>query len=75
MRENLEQVKEKLKSLDDPNFDQATQVRTLVGLMALASMLLPWIRLDGYSETMNGAQISDRRFVRHFPFAAGSSSP
>ena len=57
MRENLEQVKEKLKSLDDPSFDHATQVRTLVGLMALASMLLPWIRLDGYSETMNGAQM------------------
>ena len=56
MRESLEQVKEKLKSLDDPNFDQAAQMRMLVGLMALASMLLPWIRLDGYSETMNGAR-------------------
>ena len=58
MREKMEQVKEKLiKSLDDPSFDRATQVRTLVGLMALAGMLLPWIRLDGYSETMNGAQM------------------
>ena len=57
MKESLEQVKKKLKSLDDPNFDQATQMRTLVGLMALASMLLPWIRLDGHSETMNGAQM------------------
>ena len=58
MREKMEQVKEKLiKSLDDPSFDQATQVRTLVGLIALAGMLLPWIRLDGYSETMNGAQM------------------
>ena len=57
MRESLEQVKEKLKSLEEPNFDQATQVRTLVGLMALASMLLPWIRIDGYSETMNGAEM------------------
>ena len=57
MREKMEQVKEKLKSLDDPSFDTATQVRTLVGLIALAGMLLPWIRLDGYSETMNGAQM------------------
>ena len=57
MREGLERVKEKLKSLEEPNFDQATQVRTLVGLMALASMLLPWIRIDGYSETMNGAEM------------------
>ena len=31
MRESLEQVKKKLKSLDDPNFDQATQMRTLSG--------------------------------------------
>ena len=57
MREKMEQVKEKLKSLDDPSFDTANQVRTLVGLIALAGMLLPWIRLDGYSETMNGAQM------------------
>ena len=53
----MEQVKEKLKSLDDPSFDTATQVRTLVGLIALAGMLLPWIKLDGYGETMNGAQM------------------
>ena len=57
LKENLERVKEKLKSLEEPNFDQATQVRTLVGLLALASMLLPWIRIDGYSETMNGAEM------------------
>ena len=41
----------------DPDFDQVTQVRTLVALLALCSMFLPWVRLDGYSSSVNGAEL------------------
>ena len=37
---------------------RATQIRTIVALLALCSMFLPaWVRLDGYSSSMNGAEL------------------
>ena len=50
-----EKVEEKLR--EDPSFDPATAGRTALGLIALAAMLLPWIKLDGYQDAMNGAEL------------------
>ena len=44
-------------SRDDPDFGRAVQVRTLAALLALFSMMLPWVRLDGYTESMTGAEL------------------
>ena len=44
-------------SRDDPNFSRVLQVRTLTALLALVSMMLPWVRLDGYTESMTGAEL------------------
>ena len=57
MKERAEQLGNKLKSLSTPEFDSATQVRTLVGIIAIAGMLLPWVRLDGHAGAMNGAEM------------------
>ena len=47
---------DKLKSADS-GMTPSDQMRAAVGLIALAGMLLPWIKLDGYSEAMNGGEL------------------
>ena len=41
MKERAEQLGNKLKSLSTPGFDSATQVRTLVGIIAIAACCSP----------------------------------
>ena len=55
-KENLARLWDKTNE-GSPEFDRAAQVRTLVALMALCSMLLPWTRLDGYTNPMTGADL------------------
>ena len=57
-RENLkEKLKYRWQSLQRPTLDQIALARVLVALIALAEMLLPWAKLDGYAETMSGAEL------------------
>ena len=55
----LERVQEGWKKLtqDDPRFSAAAKARTLMALLALFSILLPWVRLDGYTQTMAGSEL------------------
>ena len=59
-KNQFEKLKEKLAerlAAEEPGFNTAAQVRTAIALSALAGMLLAWIRLDGYNEAMNVADL------------------
>ena len=59
-KNQFERLKEKLAerlAAEEPGFSTAAQVRTAIALSALAGMLLPWMRLDGYNEAMNAADL------------------
>ena len=48
LKRKLEMLKEGFES-EDPNFSRIRQIRSAVGALTLAGMLLPWVRLDGYT--------------------------
>ena len=56
LKRKLEMLKEGFES-EDPNFSRIRQIRSAVGALALAGMLLPWVRLDGYTNSMSGADL------------------
>ena len=59
-KKQLERLKEKLTerlAAKELGFGKAAQVRTAIAIAALAGMLLPWLRLDGYNEAMNAADL------------------
>ena len=59
-KNQFERLKEKLTerlAAEETSFSTAAQVRTAIALSALAGMLLPWLRLDGYNEAMNAADL------------------
>ena len=56
LKRKLEMLKEGFES-EDPNFSRIRQIRSAVGALALAGMLLPWVRLDGYTKSMSGADL------------------
>ena len=60
LKNQFERSKKKLAerlAAEESGFSTAAQVRTAIALSALAGMLLPWMRLDGYNEAMNAADL------------------
>ena len=54
--ENAESQLDRLKE-EEAKFGRPLQVRTVIAMAALAGMLLPWLKLDGYGETMTAAEL------------------
>ena len=56
VKRKLEMLKERLEA-EDSSFSRIRQIRSAAGALALAGMLLPWVRLDGYTKSMSGADL------------------
>ena len=54
---NLQALRARLRLPENPGIDRATLTRTMLILAALAGMLFPWVKLDGYREAMTGAEL------------------
>ena len=55
-RKWLAELRQRL-TREEPGFDHVTTARSIIALAALISILMPWAMLDGYSETMSGAEL------------------
>ena len=54
---NPTELRAKLRVPENPGIDRATLTRTMLILAALAGMLFPWLKLDGYPGAMTGADL------------------
>ena len=56
MPERLQRLKEKILA-DDPNFTNEAIIRAGTALIALVSMFLPWVVLDGTRSALSGSEL------------------
>ena len=51
-----QRLKEMMEN-EDPQLSRNARIRGTIAIIALTGMLLPWLRLDGYSEAMSAAEL------------------
>ena len=56
MQQTMQRFKEKLQS-NDATLDKTTRIRAAAALIALFSMLVPWVWMDGDKSALSGADL------------------